>query len=130
VAIDALKAAAPGRGLAVNPLRLDLELDPLPGSDYDVIVQINYLQRSLFGGLARALAPGGLLIVETVTRMHAEELGNEFDPRFLLNRNELLSSFSDLEVLRYEEGVVERSGRPRAVASLVARRARSARLAG
>jgi tellurite methyltransferase len=121
VVIDALQAAAIDRRLAVNPIRLDLERDPLPSSDYDVIVQLNYLQRSLFGPLAQALAPGGILIVETVTRRHAEELGNPFDPRFLLDRNELLTSFSDLNVLRYEEGVAERSGRPRAVAGLVAR---------
>jgi SAM-dependent methyltransferase len=122
VAIDALQAAAIDRGLAVIPRRLDLERDPLPGSHYDVIVQLNYLQRSLFEPLAQALAPGGILLVETVTRQHAEELGNAFDPRFLLDRNELRTSFPDLEVVRYEEGVTERSGRPRAVASLVARR--------
>ncbi|MDQ6606728.1 MAG: hypothetical protein M3Z06_09315, partial [Actinomycetota bacterium] len=65
---------------------------------------------------------GGILIVETFTRRHAEELGNRFDPRFLLDRDELLTSFPDLDVLRYQEGVVERAGRPRAVASLVARK--------
>ncbi len=124
VVIDALQAAATDRGLAVNPLRLDLERNPLPGSDYDVIVQLNYLQRSLLGSLAQALAAGGILIVETVTRRNAEELGNHFDPRFLLDRDELLTSFPDLDVLRYEEGVAERSGRPRAVASLVARKPR------
>ncbi len=122
VVIDALQAAATDRGLAVKPLRIDLEREPLPGSGYDVIVQLNYLQRSLFGSLAQALASGGILIVETFTRRHAEELGNRFDPRFLLDRDELLTSFPDLDVLRYQEGVVERAGRPRAVASLVARK--------
>ncbi len=121
VVIEALQAAASDRGVAVNPVRLDLECEPLPGSDYDVIVQLNYLQRSLFAPIARALAAGGILIVETVTREHAEELGNRFNPRFLLDRNELRTAFPDLEVLRYEEGVAERSGRPRALASLVAR---------
>jgi tellurite methyltransferase len=130
VAIDALQAAATDRGLPVKPIRLDLERDPLPGTDYDVIVQINFLLRSLFGALAQVLAPGGLLIIETVTRKHADQLGNAFDPRFLLEREELRKSFSTLDMLRYQEGVVERSGRPRAVASLVARRAQSARLAG
>ena len=122
VVIDALQAAAIHRGLAVNALRLDLERDPLPGSDYDLVVQLNYLQRSLFEPIAQALTPGGILILETVTRAHVEELGNQFDPRFLLDHNELLGSFPGLEVLRYEECVAERSGRPRAVASLVARR--------
>jgi tellurite methyltransferase len=122
VVIAALKAAAIGRRLPVNPYRIDLERDPLPGSDYHVIVQLNYLQRSLFEPIARALAPGGILILETVTRKHVEQLGNQFDPRFLLESNELLVSFRDLEILRHEERVAERSGRPRAIASLVARR--------
>lgn len=42
--------------------------------------------------------------------------------RIDLERDELPALFGELDVLRYEEGVVERSGRPRAVASLVARR--------
>ncbi len=121
VVIDALQAAASDRGLAIQPLRLDLEREPLPGSDYDVIVQLNYLQRSLFAPVAGALASGGILIVETVTRRHVDELGNQFDPRFLLDRDELLRSFPDLDVLRYQAAVAERSGGPRAVASLVAR---------
>jgi tellurite methyltransferase len=120
--IDALRAAATDRGLAVNARRLDLERDPLPVAHYDVIVQVNYLQRDLFEPLARALAPGGILVLETVTRAHVEELGHQFDPRFLLDRDELVASFPDLHVLRYEEGVAERSGRRRALASLVAQR--------
>ena len=122
VAIEALRAAALDRGLAVEPLQVDLEVEPLPVGGYDAIVQISYLQRDLFGQLAGALAPGGILIVETVTRAHVDELGNSFDPRFVLDHNELLRSFPDLHVLHYREGVVERSGRPRAVASLVAER--------
>jgi tellurite methyltransferase len=125
VAIDALQAATLDRGLEINPLRIDLEREPLPGSDYNVIVQLNYLQRSLFEPLAKAITPGGILILETVTLAHAEELGNRFDPRFMLEPDELLESFPDLDVLRYEEHVAERSGRPRALASLVARRRRS-----
>jgi SAM-dependent methyltransferase len=122
VIIEKLRAAVADRGLRVTPLRLDLERDPLPAAQYDVIVQFNYLQRSLFEPLARALAPGGILLLETVTRAHVVELGNDFDPRFLLDTDELAASFPDLDVLRYQEGVTERAGRPRAVASLVARR--------
>ncbi len=122
VAIAALRAAATDRRLPVTPYRLDLERDPLPGSRYDVIVQCNYLQRSLFVPLTRTLAPGGVLMVETFTRTDIEQLGNRFDPRFLLESEELLTSFPGLDVVRYEERVAERSGRPRAIASLVARR--------
>ena len=64
----------------------------------------------------------GVLVVETVTRAHVEQLGRRFDLRFVLEPGELLRAFPELEVLRYEEGVAERSGRPRAMASLVAQR--------
>ena len=122
VAVVALAAGALERGISVESRRLDLEAEPLPAERYDVVVQINYLQRDLFGPLAEALAPGGILLVETVTRAHVEELGNHFDPRFVLDHNELLRSFPDLHILRYREGIAERAGRPRAVASLVAER--------
>lgn len=122
VAVTALRAAAVECDLAVDARRMDLEVEALPVGRYDVVVQINYLQRDLFGALARTLTPGGILIIETVSRAHVEELGKSFDQRFVLDDNELLRSFPDLYVRHYREGVVERSGRPRGVASLVAER--------
>jgi len=118
---DSRKRRAARRG-AIDARQVDLEHEPLPAERFDVIVQLNYLQRDLFGPLARALTVGGILLVETVTRAHVEELGNDFDPRFVLDYNELLQSFPDLHILHYREGLADRSGRPRAVASLVAER--------
>jgi tellurite methyltransferase len=117
VAIEALDGV-PG----VRARVADLEREPLPAGVYDVVLIINYLQRDLFAPAAAALAPGGVLIAETVTRAHVEQLGRTFDPRFLLEPGELRDAFPGLEVLRFEEGVVQRSGRPRAVAALVAQR--------
>jgi SAM-dependent methyltransferase len=122
VAVAALRAAAVERDLAVEARRVDLEVEPLPVGPYDVVVQMNYLQRDLFGALAEALTPGGLLVLETVARIHVEELGNRFDPRFVLDDGELLRSFPELVVRHYREGVAERGGKPRGVASLVAER--------
>jgi tellurite methyltransferase len=122
VAIEALRAAAIDRGLKVYPRRMDLEQERLPVASYNVIVQINYLQRDLFESLAHALKPGGLLLLETFTRADGEELCNRVPPRFLLEHQELLSAFPDLEVLDHVEALAERSGRRRGVAGLVARR--------
>lgn len=122
VAIDALRAAAVESGLLVNPCRVDLEHSELPVAAYDVIVQFNYLQRDLFGPLARALKPGGLLILETFTRGHTEELGNRLEHRFLLDHKELLSAFPELDVLDHREGVTGPAGTTKAVAGVVARR--------
>jgi tellurite methyltransferase len=117
VAIEALQGV-PG----VHAQLVDLEREPVPTGGHDVVVLINYLQRDLFAGAAAALAPGGVLIAETVTRAHVERLGRSFDERFLLEPGELRHAFGGLEVLRYQEGVVQRSGRPRAVAAIVAQR--------
>lgn len=122
VAIDGLRAVANERGLPVHARVVDLEDDGLPADTYDVVVNISYLQRDLFGPLARAVGPGGLLLFETFAAAHAAELRARVNPDFVLAPNELLGAFPDLLVQRYSEGVAERSGRPTAVASLVAER--------
>ena len=124
VAIDALRRATQERGLAMTiaPRVVDLEREPLPAGPYDVIVTLNFLQRDLFGPLQDALAPGGLLLYETLGQAHVDELGHDFNPAFLVAPGELPAAFDRLEVVAHREGVVERSGSPRGVASLVARR--------
>jgi len=122
VAIDALRRAADERGLAVAAHTVDLEAAPLPAGPFELVVNLNYLQRELFPGLAAAVCPGGLLVFETFAQAHVEELPNQMDPRFLLARNELLHAFPGLLVRRYREGILERSGRPRGVAGIVAQR--------
>jgi tellurite methyltransferase len=122
LAIAALRSAAAERGLRVSARVLDLEREPLPADAYDVVVCMNYLQRDGFGALQAALRPGGLLLFETVARVHVEELGRQFNPAYVLDRNELLGAFPALHVCHYREGAVDRRGEPRGVASIVARR--------
>lgn len=122
VAIDRLRAVTREAGLAITARRMDLEREPLPGDRYDVIVQINYLQRALFGPLIAALAPGGILVAETFTRAHVERLGGRLDDRFLLGPGELLAACAPLRLLRYRAGIIGEPDRRKAVASLVSQR--------
>jgi SAM-dependent methyltransferase len=124
VAIDALRATTQARGLTMTiaPRVVDLEREPLPAGPYDVIVVLNFLQRDLFGALQEALAPRGLLVFETLAQSHVEELGHSFNPAYLLEPGELPSAFAQLEIVDHHEGVAERSGSPRGVAGIVARR--------
>jgi hypothetical protein len=69
-----------------------------------------------------ALAPGGLLIYETLGRAHVDELGRSFNPAYLLEDGELLRAFDRLEVIEHFDGVVQRPGGARGVGSIVARR--------
>ncbi len=122
VAIDALRDAVTERGLEVTPRIVDLEHEPLPPGPYDVIVVMNFLQRDLFDALQDALAPGGLIVYETLGQAHVNELGRSFDPAYLLEDGELLRALNRLEVVDHFEGVTDRSGGPRGVGAIVARR--------
>lgn len=122
VAVDQLRASAHERDLPVRAQLLDLESGSLPEGPYDVVVNMNYLQRDLFGALAASLKPGGLLLFETFAPAHIEQLDQRVNPDYVLQDNELLRAFCALHVRRYGEGVADRSGRPRGVASLVAQR--------
>jgi tellurite methyltransferase len=125
VAVQRLTAAATERGAEVHARVADLEREAgsLPADRYAVVVLINYLQRELFTIIPSVLALGGIVIAETVTRAHIDQLGRPFDPRFVLGPGELATAFVDLRVLHYHEAVVQRGGRPRAVAGIVAERA-------
>lgn len=122
VAVDALRGAATERGLDVTPSVVDLEREPLPPGPYDVIVTMNFLQRDLFDALQEALAPGGLLIYETLGQAHVNELARSFNPAYLLEDGELPRALGRLEVIDQFEGVADRSGGPRGVGAIVARR--------
>jgi SAM-dependent methyltransferase len=124
VAVDAVRATVEARGLTMTiaPRVVDLEREPLPAGPYDVIVMLNFLQRDLFEPVAQALAPGGLLLFETLARSHVDELGHSFNPDYLVEPGELLRAFGALQVVDHHEGVVQRSGSPRGVAGIVARR--------
>ena len=124
VAIDALRTATAERGLTMTiaPRVVDLEREPLPAGPYDVIVMTNFLQRDLFEPLQEALSPGGLLVFETLARCHVDELGHSFNPAYLVEPGELPRAFARLEVVDHHEGVTERSGQPRGVAGIVARK--------
>jgi SAM-dependent methyltransferase len=113
VAVDrdtaALRAAFSGDSLSkIN--EIDLE-DGGPwrlGAGYAGIVVANYLHRPLLPSLAEALAPGGVLIYETLI-LGNERLGKPANPDLLLRPGELLAVFlGPLGVIAFEQGMVER----------------------
>ncbi len=87
--------------------RIDLETDDSSqlGDDYDGIIVTNYLHRPLLPAIARALAPGGVLIYETFARGN-ERFGQPRNPDFLLLPGELLEAFTTLTVVAFEQGEV------------------------
>jgi hypothetical protein len=98
-------------------VREDLERSEIAEHCYDLILCIQYLQRSLFSQMARALRPGGALLFETYTHAQLEFACGPRNPSYLLETGELRKAFPELRVLFYRE---LRAGQ--GIASLVARK--------
>ena len=92
----------------VHALQADLEGGPWPyaGRRFDAIVVTNYLHRPLMSTLVDALAPAGVLLVETFAQGNAR-FGKPSNPDFLLAPGELLTHCAGLHVLAYEDGVID-----------------------
>jgi SAM-dependent methyltransferase len=127
---DAVALARVCEGLDAEVVRriecrhADVESGPWPfgAGEFDGIVVTNYLHRPLMAALADALRPDGVLIYETFA-LGNERYGRPSNPAFLLARNELLQHFgAALEVVAFEQGLVERPG-PAVVQRLCAVRA-------
>jgi SAM-dependent methyltransferase len=96
---------AAGRHLrgGLELIQANLEDTQLPERRFDLIICVQYLQRSLFSQMARALRPNGVLLMETFTRAQLEFTGGPRNPEYLLKAGELREAFSELRVLFYRE---------------------------
>jgi len=116
-----LRAIARRDGLRVEAVQADLEQWPLPTDRYDVVVNIRYLQRTLFGALQSAVRHGGMVVFETFIR-DQQQLGHPRNPAFLLERGELAARFAGFEILSYREGQFDTESGPAFLARMLARR--------
>lgn len=125
IGLDIAEAAvrqAKARWPALAAAVVDLTQITLPPARFDLILNFYYLDRALWPLYRQTLKPGGLLIMETMTRaMLAERPG--LPPEYLLEAGELRAAFADWEMLLSAEGWrTARDGHRRATAQLVARR--------
>jgi SAM-dependent methyltransferase len=125
-AMRLLAATARAARLPIWPVVANLDRFHLKDESFDVIVNINFLDRALFPEFVRALRPGGMLIADTFLIDQAA-IGHPRDPRFLLAHGELHRLAGGLEVKEYCEGLVTYPDGDRAYrASIAARRRKSA----
>lgn len=116
-----LLAMARRDALPLQVVQADLENFRLPRQRYDLVVNVRYLQRSLFPALKASLRRGGAVVFETFIR-DQQRLGHPKNPAFLLERGELAAQFDDFEVLACEEGRFDTESGPAFLARLLARR--------
>lgn len=121
VALERAQAAAEARGLSINWLERDLELEPLPEARYALIVCVRYVNHTVLANIASRLAPGGCFLTEQHLHTDAEVVGPK-DPRFRLRPGELAAALGTLEILECREGLVsDPDGGQAALVQLVAR---------
>ena len=92
--------------LMISPVVADLEQTfPFHPNSFDVILNVNYLDRQLVPHLKSALRPGGALLFDTFLVDEAGH-GHLRDARFTLGHYELRAMLADMELVRYREGLV------------------------
>jgi tellurite methyltransferase len=100
---EARDREAPDLAAQVLPIQADAEAWPFAPDVFDVIVQVDFLDRSLFPYLRSSLRHGGLLLIDTFLDLGRPNAGGPSSPSFLLAPGELPRIFADFSLLRYEE---------------------------
>ncbi len=104
-AMRPLAAYARQHALSISPLLADLEAGlPLTPGSFDIVLNIRYLERALLPALKDALRPGGMLLFDTFLIDQAA-FGHPSNPLFMLDHYELRDLLSDMDLLRYREGL-------------------------
>ena len=121
VALKEARRRVQGKSLTITWQQADLEQVQLPENSFDLVVNFNYLQRSLIPQIKSALRAGGHVIFETYL-IDQIAIGHPKNPNYLLAHNELLNHFRDFRVLLYREGKLADGSEPSFRAGIFARK--------
>ncbi|MDA7816655.1 methyltransferase domain-containing protein [Sulfurimonas sp.] len=117
-ALDKVKNSA-----TINKIDTDLDNYNITPNKYDLIVNINYLNRRLVSQMKDSLKEGGVIVFETFIVAHGDFNLPTTNLDYLLRKNELLHSFIGLDIIYYEERIdTNLRGERIKVASLVAKK--------
>ena len=125
VGLELANQAAESKGLHIETVTADLEVDPLPTGPFDMITCFCYRQRDLFPSFRERLSPGGFLVAEVATVPNLERHAHP-SLEYLAEPGELRRDCAPLKIIYYEEGWFEKH----ASARVVARQERKYALAG
>jgi SAM-dependent methyltransferase len=121
-AMNSLAKIARNEQLAIETLIADLEESlPFRPESFDIVLNVSFLGRGLVPSLKKVLRAGGLLLFDTFLIDQAAA-GHPRNPRYLLGHYELYDMLSDMELIRYREGIVDYGGKSAWRAAALARR--------
>ncbi|HJU11119.1 MAG TPA: class I SAM-dependent methyltransferase [Candidatus Binataceae bacterium] len=112
--LNAIAAVARQDRLEIQPVIVNLEQSwPFRPESFETVLNISFLERALFPRLKMVLRIGGMLLFDTFLIDQAAT-GHPRNPRYLLGHYELRDLLSDMELIRYREGIVDYGGGKRA----------------
>lgn len=86
----------------VNLLQVDADQLELEQSAYMLLCVFRYLRRELFPMLREAVMPGGRIVYQTFNVRYLDILPG-FNPSYLLELGELLTTFGDWQIVHHDE---------------------------
>jgi 2-polyprenyl-3-methyl-5-hydroxy-6-metoxy-1,4-benzoquinol methylase len=118
VALRKARRLAKENRVAVQTINADLNTYEIKPDSYDVILNIDYLQRSLVPQIKKGLRKGGVVVFENYTVEQLQNTQEQLPAAYLLNKGELKELFKDFQILLYRESNDGKEAR----ASLIARK--------
>ena len=119
VALRKARLLARDQGVSIRTILSDVSRFKIAAGKYAVILNINFLERSIIPSIKNGLRQGGVVVFENPTVEQLRNPGGQGLRRdYLLEKGELRMLFSDLEVLDYRE----LNDGKNAVAQLIARK--------
>lgn len=90
--------------LPLWPIVADVAGFPTRAGRFDLVINVNFLDRAAIPQIKGALRPGGVLLFDTFLIDQAA-IGQPSNPDYLLRHWELHDLLVDMELLRYREGL-------------------------
>ncbi|MFN2426912.1 MAG: class I SAM-dependent methyltransferase [Candidatus Binatia bacterium] len=84
-------------------VQADADAWPLAAGVFDLVVQVDFLERALFATLRASLRSGGLLLIDTFMEQGRPNAEGPTRRDFLLEAGELPRAFAEFELLQYDE---------------------------
>jgi tellurite methyltransferase len=104
VGLKKARLLARNNHVMINTIDADLNTYTIKPEAYDVILNIDYLQKSLIPEIKKGLKHGGVVVFENYTVRQLENTGGKAIPKnFLLEEGELPKLFKEFKVLVFRE---------------------------
>lgn len=101
-ALEQLSQHAEKNNLTINIEARDVSAIPPDKDTFDIIVVSRFLDRKIMPQLKNAIKQNGLILYQTFIKDKANSSGPN-NPDYLLDKNELLSFFTDWKIIVYRE---------------------------